>query len=228
MLEEVWGNLPGNSVLGMLFPAGQTPLDNDTWGVTIEYIDDGYVSDEDAAEIDYDDMLKELQADTQTESKARVEAGYEAISLVGWASPPYYDPSTNKLHWAQEYAFADVEENNLNYNIRVLGRKGLLHMNFIAGMSQLDTIKDNVDTVLALAEFDQGSTYAEFDPSMDKVAAYGLGALVAGKVLAKTGLIAAAIIFLKKFGVFIVLGLGALVGRLFKKKSADDNDTAVT
>ena len=63
---------------------------------------------------------------------------------------------------------------------------------------------------------------------MDKVAAYGLGALVAGKVLAKTGLIAAAIIFLKKFGVFIVLGLGALVGRLFKKKSADDNDTAVT
>jgi len=226
VLEEVWGNPPGNAVLGMLFPAGQTPLDQSTWGVTIEYLDDGYVSDEDAAEIDYDDMLKDLQADVRTESKARVEAGYEAISLVGWASPPYYEQSTNKLHWAQEYSFGEAEENTLNYNIRVLGRKGLLHMNFIAGMNQLDTIKDNVDTVLALAEFDQGSTYAEFDPSMDKVAAYGLGALVAGKVLAKTGLIAAAVIFLKKFGVFIVLGLGALVGRLFKKKSADDDSAA--
>ena len=41
---------------------------------------------------------------------------------------------------------------------------------------------------------------------MDKVAAYGIGGLVAGKVMAKAGLFAAALIFLKKFGVLIVRG----------------------
>ncbi|MCB1742863.1 MAG: DUF2167 domain-containing protein, partial [Gammaproteobacteria bacterium] len=71
---------------------------------------------------------------------------------------------------------------------------------------------------LAMAEFDQGSRYEDFDPSLDKVAAYGIGALVAGKMAAKTGLLAAAIVFLKKFGVVIVAGLAALGFRLLKRK----------
>lgn len=223
VLEEIWGNPPSNEILGMLFPAGTTPFDGDVWGVTIEYLDEGYVSDDDAGEINYNELLQTMKQDISSESEVRVEAGYEAITLVGWASSPYYDSSAHKLHWAQEIAFAGAETNTLNYNIRILGRKGLLRMNFIAEMNQLDTIKNNVATVLDLAEFDAGSTYAEFDSSMDKVAAYGIGALVAGKVLAKTGFIAAGLIFLKKFGLIILLGVGAFVGRMFKKKSKEDD-----
>ena len=67
---------------------------------------------------------------------------------------------------------------------------------------------------------DQGSRYEDFNPELDKVAAYGIGALVAGKVVAKTGLLAAGLLLLKKFGVFILVGLGAIFGKFFKRKSA--------
>jgi uncharacterized membrane-anchored protein len=107
----------------------------------------------------------------------------------------------------------------LNYNIRVLGRKGVLILNFIAGMSQKEIIDSKLDTVLSMAEFDQGSRYEDFDPDIDTVAAYGLGALVAGKVAVKTGLLAAALLFLKKFGVIVVAGVAGVFGKIFKRKT---------
>lgn len=215
ILVDVWGNPPGQNVLGMLFPMGSTPFDGDAWAVTIEYEEDGYVSDKDAALIDYDDLLRDMQRDTREASKARVKQGYESVELVGWAAAPFYDAATNKLHWAKEVKFGDSKENTLNYNIRALGRKGVLVMNFIAGVDQLPVIQNEVDTVLAMASFDEGARYADFDPDVDKVAAYGIGALVAGKVLAKSGILAGLLLFLKKFGVFIIVGIGVFLKKLF-------------
>ncbi len=220
VLTEAWGNPPGGKVLGMLFPAKATPFDKDAWAVTIEYEEDGHVSDEDADKINYDELLADMKKDVNESSKERVKQGYEAIELVGWASKPYYEPISHKLHWAKELKFGTSAEHTLNYNIRVLGRKGVLVLNFIAGMDQKSLIDSKLDQVLAIAEFDKGSSYTDFDPSIDKVAAYGLGALVAGKLLAKTGFFVVALLFLKKFGVFLVVGIGALFKRLFGKKDA--------
>ena len=222
VLVDVWGNPPGagQETLGMLFPAESTPFDESAWGVTIEYMEDGYISDEDADEIEYDQMLSQMQADTRDVSRQRVQQGYEPIELVGWAAKPFYDRATHKMHWAKEIKFGDRPVNTLNYNIRVLGRQGVLVLNFIAGMDQKAIIDQNLSSVLALAEFNQGSRYADFDPDIDQVAAYGIGALVAGKVAAKTGFLAAAIIFLKKFGVLILVGAGALLAKVFRRKAA--------
>ncbi|WP_432455155.1 MULTISPECIES: DUF2167 domain-containing protein [unclassified Agarivorans] len=221
VLEQVWGNPPGQQVLGMLFPAEYTPFDSDSWAVSIQYEEDGYVSDSDAEDIDYVELLQEMQADTKADNQQRIEQGYESIQLVGWAASPYYDASHHKLHWAKELKFGDQEVHTLNYNIRILGRKGVLVLNFIANMDQLATISANLDSVLALANFDQGSSYLDFNPDIDQVAAYGLGALVAGKVIAKTGFFVVALLFLKKFAVIIVVGLGALLKGLFRRKKAD-------
>lgn len=223
VLVEVWGNPPGQDTLGMLMPADVTPFEAESWAVTIEYEQDGYVSDDDADSLDYQELLKQMKADTAEASKERVKAGYEPIELVGWASPPFYDKATHKLHWAKELKFGDMGENTLNYNIRVLGRKGVLVLNFIAGMEQKAVIDQNLDAVLAMAEFDQGSRYADFNPDLDKVAAYGLGALVAGKVLAKTGFLALALVLLKKFGVYILIGLGILGRKLIFKGKAKNS-----
>lgn len=218
VLVEVWGNPPESSgdVLGMLFPADSTPFDAQSWAVTIEYQHDGYVSDADADKINYDELLVDMQGSTREVSAQRVKQGYEPISLVGWAAKPFYDAATHKLHWAKEVKFGQQPVNTLNYNIRILGRKGVLVLNFIASMEQKAAIESQLDSVLALAEFNVGSQYDEFDPDLDHVAAYGIGALVAGNVIAKTGLLAAAILLLKKFGVFIVIGLVAVFARLFK------------
>jgi len=165
--------------------------------VTVDYQEDGYVSDANADDIDYEELLGKMKKDTQASSDARVEQGYETIELLGWAASPFYDAEVKKLHWAKELRFGTQEMTTLNYDIRVLGRKGVLLLSFIADIGEKAEVEENVDTVLALAEFDQGWQYSDFDPDLDKVAAYGIGALVAGKVIAKTGLIAMAVVFLK-------------------------------
>jgi uncharacterized membrane-anchored protein len=232
VLEDIWGNPPGSSeaLLGMLFQQGTTPFDGDAWGVSIEYEQDGYVSDEDAEQLNYDELLLEMKNDAQQNSRARVEQGYDPIELIGWAAKPYYDKTSNKLHWAKEFKFGDSTTHTLNYNIRILGRKGVLVLNFIANIDQLAEIDHNIDTVLAMAEFNEGSRYSDFDPDLDDVAAYGIGALVAGKVIAKTGFLAAAFIFLKKFGIVILIALGALLKKLFWRKDSatNDNDTKLS
>lgn len=220
VLVEVWGNPPSQATLGMLFPAESTPFDEESWAVTIGYEEGGYVSDEDADDIDYAELLSEMKRQTQEESEHRIAEGYESIELVGWAASPYYDTEAHKLHWAKELKFGGQDLATLNYNIRVLGRKGVLVLNFIADMSQKDVIDANLDTVLELADFDQGASYGDFNPEFDKVAAYGIGALVAGKLAVKTGLIAAALIFLKKFGVIIVVALGAIFKKLWSRRKS--------
>lgn len=223
VLVKVWGNPPGGAkTLGMLFPTGYTPYNNDAWGVTVEYEEDGYVSDENANDINYDELLSDMRESTVSASEERVKEGYEAISLVGWAAKPYYDKKTHKLHWAKEIKFGTQEINTLNYNIRVLGRKGVLVLNFIAGMDQLKMIDSQIDTVLKIADFDEGSRYTDFNPDIDTVAAYGIGALVAGKVAAKVGLLATILLFLKKFWILLIFGAGAFVKKLFNRRKKDE------
>lgn len=219
VLVDVWGNPPGQKTLGMLFPASMTPFDADSWAVTIEYEEDGYVSDADAEDIDYSELLVQMKEDTALASQERVKQGYGEIALVGWASQPFYEKEAHKLHWAKEIKFGENPVNTLNYNIRVLGRKGVLVLNFIAQIDQKDLIAAELDSVLAIADFDQGAKYSDFNPELDEVAAYGLGALVAGKVIAKTGFLAAAIIFLKKFGVIFVIAIAAFLKRIFTRKA---------
>lgn len=221
VLEEGWGNPESELTLGMLFPQKYRVLDANSWGVTIEYAEDGYVSDEDAVDIDYDELLSEMKSDTKEQSAWRVEEGYPAIELIGWAEKPYYDATTHKLYWAKELKFDDNEQNTLNYNVRALGRQGYLVMNFIANMQQLDEVNTARDEVLAMVSFNDGHKYSEFDPDIDKVAAYGIGGLIAGKVLAKTGFLALALVFLKKFWFVLLLPLYWLKNKVFSKKEAD-------
>jgi uncharacterized membrane-anchored protein len=211
VLVEAWRNPPqaANGVLGMIMPADRTPLD-DAWGAIITYDEDGYVSDEDAAKIDYTDLLKNMQQATDENSAERVKQGFGSIRLIGWASPPYYDKDSHKLHWAKEIEFDGTPDHTLNYDVRALGRKGVLNINFVAGIGQLGEIKGVIPAVMSMPEFMEGSRYADYVPGVDKVAAYGIGGLIAGKVLAKTGLFIIALAFLKKGWILIVLALAGL------------------
>jgi uncharacterized membrane-anchored protein len=218
VLSKAWGNPPSEPSLGMIMPAGVSPLSAQAWAVTVEYEDNGYVEDDDANDIDYREMLSDMQEDLLAGNEQRVKQGYDKIELIGWARPPHYDAVGKKLYWAKELKFADAADNTLNYNIRVLGRKGVLVLNFIAGMDQLPIIEQNLPSVLAMTEFNGGSRYADFNPDLDQVAAYGLGALVAGNVAAKFGVFAAALLLLKKFGVLLLAGAAGVFKMFGRKK----------
>ncbi|WP_200975445.1 DUF2167 domain-containing protein [Echinicola sp. 20G] len=213
VLTELWGN-PPEEVLGLLFPEDIGPMSDDfTYAVEINYAEEGYIDDEDAQEIDYDDLLEEMQSDTDEANSYRIEEGYEKIELVGWASEPFYDYKSKKLHWAKELKFGEQEINTLNYNIRILGRKGYLNMNAISNMEALPIVKQDINDILASVEFNDGYRYGDFNPEVDEIAAYGIGGLIAGKMLAKTGFF----VLLLKFWKVIALAVGGFF-TAFRKK----------
>lgn len=228
VLEEFWGNPPDDSVLGMLVPTADGLDSEHSWAVILTWSDDGYVSDQDAAEIDYAELLETMQAETRDANPARREAGYPTADLIGWAQPPRYDATAKRLHWAKHLQFEGSDGGTLNYDIRVLGREGYLSMSAIAGMADLDRVNDGMNEVLAMAEFEEGHRYADFNADTDRTAAYGLAALVGGGLAAKTGLLAKIGLFLAKFWKLLLIagvGIVALV-RKAGGKGKDEGGTA--
>jgi uncharacterized membrane-anchored protein len=227
VLSDLWGNPPQTGVLGMIFPEHSGPFGNDSYAFVITYDPMGFVKDEDADKTDYDELLKNIQKEEVEENKTRAAQGYAAINMVGWASKPFYDKNKKVLHWAKNLRFADQEENTLNYEVRILGRKGVLSMNAIASMSELDSVKKDIDKVLAMPSFTEGNAYKDFDSNTDNVAAWTIGGLVAGKVLLKVGFWAVLGKFFLAAWKFILIGLVAVWGGikkfLGKKPLVEDN-----
>jgi uncharacterized membrane-anchored protein len=217
VLTKMWGNPDGDQTLGMIIPANTSPLNRDCWAVIITYTDDGYVKDSDADKINYTSLLKDMQKGTEEYNKERKKEGYPEIKLVGWATPPRYDKITHKMYWAKELAFGDSTENTLNYNIRVLGRGGVLVLNAVANISDLKTIEEHAPEIVKMIDFKEGNRYADFNGKTDKVAAYGLAALVAGGIAAKAGffkVLLVALLAAKKFVIIGAIALFAFVKKL--------------
>ncbi|MCC3152816.1 DUF2167 domain-containing protein [Hymenobacter sp. BT770] len=212
VLVQLWDN-PNQESLGMLFPTGKGPMDEMAWAYSIDYDNMGHV-DDDADDIKYDELLEEMQNDTREGNADREKAGYAPIYLLGWASNPYYDKDTHALHWAKSLRFGSSPDTVLNYNVRLLGRKGVLVLNAIGEPSQIGEIKASIPGLLAGTTFTKGQQYLDFDSSIDQVAAYSIGGLVAGKVLAKVGLFAVVLKFWK-LGLLALAGAWASVKRFF-------------
>ncbi len=225
VLENLWGNPADESTLGLLLPENISPVsENFSYAVEITYSEEGYIKDDDAKDIDYNELLDQMKADAKAENEYRVKEGYSPVELVGWASKPFYDENSKKLHWAKEIRFGEDSINTLNYNIRILGRKGFLNLNAIGKMNVLPAFQQDVNKILASVEFNQGHTYAEFNPDIDQVAAYGIGGLIAGKVLAKAGFFA---ILLKSWKIILV-ALAGLFAVLKKKLFGSKETVAAT
>lgn len=221
ILVEAWGNPPESAVnvLGMVFPAGKTFLD-DTWGAVITFEATGYVTDEDAASADYDALIAELQAGEEAANAERAKEGYPAVNLVGWAQQPTYDKATHSVIWAQNVRFEGSAENTLNYDVRLLGRRGVLSMNLVTTMAKLDETRVAANRFGSAAEFKAGARYADFQPGMDAEADYGVAGLVAAGMGAaaakKLGLLGAILAFGKKF-IVLILGAFAIAGNWVRK-----------
>ena len=109
--------------------------------------------------------------------------------------------------------FGTDETNTLNYNIRILGRKGYLNMNAIGYIDVLPIFNNDIDKILTSVEFNKGHRYNDFNPDIDKVAAIGIGGLIAGKLLAKAGFF---VILLKFWKIIALAAVGAF--SVFKNK----------
>lgn len=226
VIVNVWGNPPGaaEGTLGLILPKGEPVLSETGWAVVVGFQEEGYVEDDDAADINYDDLLEEMQEGSRQDNEQRKEQGFDQLQLVGWAEAPHYDSASKKLYWAKNLKVvpanpADAGGGNvLNYDVRILGRRGVLVLSAVSGMEELKAVSEGMKEVLAYTSFNEGHRYADFNPDMDKVAAYGIGALIAGKIASKAGLFAMLGVFLlkaKKLVIVAVIAVAALLKKVF-------------
>jgi uncharacterized membrane-anchored protein len=220
---EKMGNQTDDRFLGLVFPM----QDGAAWFVSVEFEPSGYVKDDDAKHWDADELLESLKEGTEQANEHRESVGVAPIEVTRWVETPAYDAPTHRLVWsaeAREKGGNDPDP-TINYNTYVLGREGYISMNLITSSSHIEQDKPAARELLAAVGFVDGKRYEDFNASTDKVAAYGLAALVGGIAAKKLGLLAMAAAFFAKFAKLIIVGVAALgggVAKFFRRKPAEE------
>jgi len=195
----------GNERGVVMCQADQT---SDPWFVLFSYDKSGYVRDDEGSKLDADAILETVRSGTEAANRERKSRGWGTLSVDGWATKPFYDRTSNNLTWAIT-AHDNTGGRTVNHSVRLLGRGGVMHADLVTTPTQLDALVPTFNGMISAFTYQPGQKYAEWRPG-DKVAAYGLTALVAGGAgvaLAKSGL-------LVKFWKLIVAGIAAAVAAI--------------
>ncbi len=222
-LMERMGNPPSDREVGLITPADR---EGSSWYVVFEYDPSGYVRDDEKDEIDAKELLDNISESTEAANKQRQKMGFAPLHVSGWLEEPHYDSLSHNLVWSMEATEEGTGERVANYNTRYLGRRGVMSVTVATDPSSLAGDLPEVNQVLSGFSYKPGSRYADF-VSGDKVAKYGLTALIAGGAGAaavKLGLFGVLAKFLGKAWKLVVAGLaalGAAVKRIFGRKKPD-------
>lgn len=224
-LMEAYGNGKDDTLLGIFMPPADSP---DDWIVTANFEKAGYIKDDDAKNWDVKELLQSLRDGTEEQNQARRERGIPELQVMGWVQSPQYDSAHQRLVWSVEGrdkgAPADAD-NTVNYNTYALGRDGYISLDLLTSKSLVATQKSALIGLLDNLNYNDGKKYADFNSSTDKVAEYGLAALVAGVAAKKLGLLAIIAAFVAKFGKLAILAVaagGGAIFKVFRRKKKDE------
>lgn len=221
------GNGDHPNMVGLVL--GKT--DTGQWMLAIEYVDDGYIREDDAKTWNADDLLKSLTEGTEEANVERKKAGHDTFHVVGWIDKPAYDQAKHKLIWSMEAKVDGLPPSDVpgydrivNHKTYAFGRLGYLSLTLMTDKADIETSKIHATNILNAVHFEEGKRYEDFVEGTDRVAEYGLAALVVGVVAKKLGFLAMLGVFLVKAWKLIALGsvvLLAAIRRLFGKKESD-------
>ncbi|MDE2594041.1 MAG: DUF2167 domain-containing protein [Burkholderiales bacterium] len=223
-MMRAMGNHPDEREMGLIFPKAE----DQNWMIVADYEASGYIKDDDAKDWNVDDLFNSLKEGTEEANKDRASRGFTELEIVGWVEKPTYTATTHRLVWSMSAkdkgAPADAPV-GINYNTYALGREGYISLNLLTSLNRVEHDKGAAQTMLSALSFNDGKRYADFTSSTDKVAEYGLAALVGGLAVKKLGFFALAAGLFAKFAKVIVLG-GAAVAGLFTKFFKRNKDQA--
>jgi uncharacterized membrane-anchored protein len=202
--------------------------DKSQWIVDITWTQEGYVRDGDAKDWQADELLENLRDGTESANAARIARGFPALEVTGWVEPPTYDSVNHQLVWSLglvEKGAPAGQVQTINYNTYALGRGGYFSLDLVTGSDTIAADKTVARQLLGSLRFTDGKRYADFNASTDKVAAYGLAALIGVVAVKKLGLLAALGVFLLKVWKVGLLGLAAAsaaIRKFFRRKPGAD------
>jgi len=204
-LLQKLGSFHNTNLVGVIAPKDETQ----NYFVVIDYDGVGYVKDDE--KIDADDLIKSFREGQEQANKQRVEKGFTALTIEKWAEPPHYDKALHHVIWG--LTVGDKEGKSINYNTRILGRRGYVALNLVTGPERFAQDKPIASKLLAATTFRQGARYEDFDKSKgDKVAEYGLVGLVLGGL----GVAKLVKIGLAKFWKLILVGIAGAFAAIKK------------
>ena len=230
LLVTYWNNPESHisNLLGTLVPSVSTCFYQISVAYVLTYDNCGYIKDDDANSIDYSELLKQMQIETAEENKKLPEDQRGIIK--NWAVPPHYNQLKHVLVWAKTFE-VDKQE-TVNYDMRILGKDGLVSINAVIDPSLIEEVRTKESEIIQSLHFDQGHAYSDFNPSEDKVSDWTIGGLVAGGILAKTGVLSKIGIFLLKFWKLLaigVAGVGAAIMKYIRRgKDEEENEYSDT
>ncbi|MBR5717030.1 MAG: DUF2167 domain-containing protein [Bacteroidales bacterium] len=221
LLIDYWDNHESvlEDLLGVLVPSENEYFYQIDVAYVISYDNCGYIRDNDAKSVDYDELLERMKEDFKDNNKSLPEAN--RCELIGWAVPPHYDSVNHALVWARTLAFQHGE--TVNYDIRILGKDGYVSVNAVVDPEFVDEVSITESSMVKSIHFDKGYAYADFDEKRDKISDWTIGGLVAGSILAKTGLLAKIGVLLLKFWKIIAVGVVAIaagISKIFSSKKS--------
>ena len=209
ILSSIGSPVSGNE-MGILSPT------NGDWEIHFAFDDRGYIKDAEKEKLDADELLASYKKGTKSGNKERARLGAPPIEIIGWDKEPHYDPVTQNLEWCIRASSEGQEF--VNYKSCVLGRKGVMEAVLVVDVEDIASAMPEFREVMTGHQFQEGQSYAEYR-SGDKIAKYGLGALVLGGAAvgaAKLGLFASLAVFLKKAWKLVAVGVVAIAAA-FKK-----------
>lgn len=188
----------------------------DNWFVFFTFSDCGYVRDDEKGSLDADAMLKSIRKATDAANEERKKQGWPEMTILGWEQKPRYNETTHNIEWALRGESEGASF--INYNTRLLGRGGVMSVTLVVDPETFSSTLPKFKNILTGFDYKPGGRYAEYRDG-DKVAKYGLSALVVGgaaAVAVKTGLFK----WLWKGLVIGAVAIASLFKRLFSRKQS--------
>jgi uncharacterized membrane-anchored protein len=208
---ELLGNPPRSNHYAIV------PNDGSDWFAVFSFSGEGYVKD--SEKLDADALLAAIKESDGPGNEERKRLGMSPMYTDGWQVAPHYDATTQRLEWGVRLR-DDNGNMTVNYATRLLGRNGVMSAILVTDPASLEKDRVAFNQALAGFQYNAGKTYAEFTEG-DKVAAYGLGALVLGGAAAAAAKSGAGKAIFKGLGIAILAGAAgawALVKKLFGRR----------
>ena len=130
------------------------------WVAYFSFSPTGYIQDDESLEADA--LLDSITEGTRHGNAERRKRGWDTLRVLGWSFEPKYDQQLNALEWA---ILAETEESRsrlVNYNTRLLGRRGVMEVTLVTDPELLDESVATFKGLMPGYEFAAGENYAEF------------------------------------------------------------------
>ena len=194
--------------------------------IYLDYVDEGYIKLDDWEKVNSTNFLKQMNETAKSNAEYLKKINLDYTTKIDWIFKPTLNKENNSVSYSYKVTWNSGIETMESKNL-ILGKKGHLESAFVINYredlnfkEESEFSKDFVNGVI----FQDGFKHSDYKPG-DKIAAAGIGGLVAGslgvKALAKTGLLAK----LLKFW-WILLAPLAFLGKFLSGKESSPNTSS--